>query len=124
MTAVARPGTKPRIDEDLFRPRNLEEARQLRRALTDAGVRPSLAWSVVGWLLEEPEEWVAGRTGAHVTRSQYRSILLELGEPPWAGHRASVGSRDKGAYIRSIEPERPRLSRLLLRRNWEKARAA
>lgn len=97
MKGVARPGTKPRIDEDLFRPRNLEEARQLRRALVEAGVSAARAWTVIGWLLDPEHIDGMPQATASVRRSEYRSVLLRLGEPPWERERASVGSRDKGA---------------------------
>jgi hypothetical protein len=97
---MARPGTKPRIDEDDFRPRTLAQATQLRSALEAAGVRRTQANNVVGWLIHD-DELGGSPESASVIRSNYRSCLLKLGSPPWKGTEA------KGTFIRRLKRKTP-----------------
>jgi hypothetical protein len=57
-------------------PCDLEQAVELRRAIIDAGYNPSLASSVVGWLLEKGHEDVDRSHNAQRTR--YRKVLADV----------------------------------------------
>jgi len=71
---MARPGTKPRIDESCFTPQTIPEAIRLHHELSEI-TGESKAWRIVGWLLD-PDS-LRG-SGAHVRRSEYRTVLIEL----------------------------------------------
>lgn len=100
---MARPGTKPRIDEEIFKPRTLEEALALHCELVAHGVGKSRAWTIIDWLLR-PETIAGSRAGA--TRSEFRTELLALGEPPWLVEPATLlrdtrSSRDLSRCVAS-----------------------
>jgi len=86
---MTRPGTKPRIREELYRPTTTEEAGDLARALIAAGVGRSQAWSIIGWLID-PEGVAWSPDSATVRRSEFRSALLKLPEPPWGWAEATL----------------------------------
>lgn len=70
------------IDEQLFRPRTVEEAQQLYEALV-THARPAQARSVLTWLLLPPDN-PANPATSRIRKSEYRRVLKLLKVPPWA----------------------------------------
>jgi hypothetical protein len=82
MIGMARPGTKPMIDERDFVPRSIDEARALYGSLVRSGTSVSQARGVVSWLIVLPEQR-SDDPASDMVRRDYRRALLPLGEPPW-----------------------------------------
>jgi hypothetical protein len=79
---VARPGTKPMIDERRFIPETRDQAFSLYAAMLDAGTKPSTARIVIGWL-QTLGETRMDDPAANSARRDYRQVLLKVGTPPW-----------------------------------------
>jgi hypothetical protein len=73
-------------------PSSIEEAASVRAAIIDAGHSPTLADSVVGWLIAK----AAGHADATspTTRSKYRRVLATL--------PGTVRSGATGRYLRNV----------------------
>jgi hypothetical protein len=83
IVVMSRPGRAPNIDERRFVPNDLEEARQLRRALVMAGTPRAVARGCVMWLIELGEVERPVSRGERVQGSRYRRELFRLGKPPF-----------------------------------------
>lgn len=90
------PGTKPLIDEWTFTPDSIEQARDLYRAMVEAGTPPPRARHIIAWLIVKPPRAEDDPT-ARSARSEFRKVLAELGAPPWevsgGGEEAPAGAR-------------------------------
>jgi len=62
--------------EDDFPVKTLEDARELRRRVIDAGYSPPVASGLVGWLIEK--SFTGESDVAVASQTRYRSILSEL----------------------------------------------
>lgn len=80
---MAHPNQHSELIEQRFIPRDLDDLTDLRTHLHDAGVAPSIAKGICGWLLE----LAAGEdlTNDYATRARYRKVLAEVArgdDPP------------------------------------------
>lgn len=80
------------IDERLFKPATIEQAKELYEALIQAGTSYAVARGLLGWILVLPERRSEDPAGNQVRRD-YRRELLRLGKPPWG-----LPAGGKGAY--------------------------
>lgn len=76
------PGTKPLVDEWTFTPDSIEQARDLYRAMVEAGTPPPRARHIIAWLIVKPPRAKDDPT-AKTARSEFRKVLAQLGAPPW-----------------------------------------
>lgn len=81
---MSKTGRPALIDERLFIPFDLSEARDLYAALLESGTPLSQARSIVTWLITLPEKRSEDPSTDSVRRD-YRRRLQALGEPPWGG---------------------------------------
>ena len=84
-------GPKPILELADFRPKTLEQAVMLERALIEVGERRTIAASLVMSLVRGPEALPSA------TKTSYRHTLAKLEVPPWQRTKATVGTRSKGA---------------------------
>jgi hypothetical protein len=94
------PGPKPMIDERMFVPADLEQARQLCDALIGAGTRVARARALVTWLITLPERR-SEDPSPNTLRRDYRRELQRLGRPPWPLDEGGRSSEYMGAYVSS-----------------------
>lgn len=95
MTDVTRTGPPPMVDESLFVPRDLGEARALYQGLLKV-TSAQHAKQILAWLITYDSGASPLSAGERVRRSRYRQVLRKLGAPPRAATAlASAGSGDQ-----------------------------